>query len=104
VGRAKVHTAAAAFATLLALIPWELLRAAGVSEELSFYAAAALLGFAAIAALGMRSHSLGHRAFHIKALRETFEVQGFLRDFAVFAFTELALAGVILIFLATARE
>lgn len=102
--QAKVHTATAAFATLLALIPWQLLRDAGVSEELSFYATAALLGLAAIAALGMRSHSLGQRAFRMKALRETFEVQGFLRDFAVFAFTELALAGVIMIFLATVHE
>jgi hypothetical protein len=104
VHHAKLHTGAAAFATLLALIPWEVLKAAGVREELAAYAAAALLGLAAIAALGARSHSLGQRAFHIKAFRETFEMQAFLRDFAAFAFVELALGAMILVFLATVHE
>jgi len=86
------------FATLLALVPWEILKALGWSEERATYAAFALLFLAACGAIVLSRKPSAQRVFPISWLQEDFHVDNFLRGFAGYAFTLLALFGGLWIF------
>ncbi len=86
------------FATLLALVPWEILKALGWSEEHAAYAAGALLFLAACGAIVWSRKPSAQRAFPISWLREDFRVDNFLLSFAGYALALLALYGGLWVF------
>lgn len=90
--RIRLHTAAGAFATLLAMIPWKVLQASGMAEERAASIAGALLAVTAVVAFAARNTPFAQKSFFVPAYREAFEVRAFLRSFAAYAFTMLALA------------
>lgn len=89
--RARLHTAAGAFATLLAMIPWKILEALGFAESQAAIAAGAFLALAALAALGAQHAPFAQRSFYVAWARETFEVSAFVRAFARYAIALLVL-------------
>jgi len=91
--RVRFHTAAGAFTTLLAMLPWKLLEAAGMSEDHAASFAGAILALTALAALWARRFALLQKSFELPAFRETFEVSAYLRAFAAYAFALLLLLG-----------
>lgn len=84
------ETIAAAFSTLVLLLPWELLEALGWSEDDAGVAAFLLLFPLGLVALALRRHPwAAERKFEF--VRETFHVSAYLRDLAMFAWAELVL-------------
>jgi hypothetical protein len=88
---------AAAFSTLVLLLPWELLKAIGWSDDDAGLAAFSLLFPLGLAALALRRHPWAQHEFEF--VRETFRVSAYLRDLALFAWAELVLVIGIWVFL-----
>ncbi len=78
------------FATLLAMVPWEILQMLGWSEEHATYAACALLFVAACCAIMLSRRPSMQRVVPISWLREDFHVDNFLRGFAGYGLALLA--------------
>jgi hypothetical protein len=100
------HTIAGGFSTLVALVPWKLAEAWGLSEDVS-----ALLGGGSLALLGLAAFRLRkvpwvqRRSFPLTALHgEVFSLSHYFLDFASFALLMLIMFGGIWIALSYALQ
>jgi hypothetical protein len=85
-------TFAGAMSTLFAMIPFEIARARGASEDAAFVVAWwSLLGLALIA-LVLRMTPLARKSYPMPVFREEFSVAKYLRNLALFAFALLGLS------------
>lgn len=90
--RTRVETYAGAMSMLFALIPFEVSKALGSSEDQAFVVAwYALLGLVVVALL-LRASPLARKTFHLKVYSEDFSVSNYLRAFALYSLTMLALS------------
>jgi hypothetical protein len=94
--RVPLHTGAGAFSTLIVLVPWQGLEAAGLDEDAAASIGAACLFVLAVAALLVRGAPFAQKEAHLTLFRETFRVPDYLRAFALYAFAELALVAALL--------
>jgi hypothetical protein len=97
--RVPLHTAAGAFSTLIVLVPWHVLEAAGLDEDSAASIAGVCLFGLALAALALRRAPFAQKELRVAAYSEIFHLPSYLRAFAMYAFAELALVVGILIYL-----
>lgn len=89
--RVPLHTGAGAFSTLIVLVPWQGLEAAGLGEGAAASIAGGCLFVLAVAALLAHRAPFAQKEAYVAVFRETFRVPDYLRAFALYAFAELAL-------------
>ena len=80
--RARLDTGAAAFSTLVVLVPWKLFEAAGLDEDRAAAYAGVVLAVLAALALAARRAPLSAKSWHVAFARESFDLRRYLRDFA----------------------
>jgi hypothetical protein len=78
-------------ATLIVLVPREVLMRAGWEEEPAWLASGGVVLVLALAAIGLRYTALANRRYTIGGL--PFLLGRFFSEFALYAFAELALVG-----------
>jgi hypothetical protein len=100
------HTIAGGFSTLVALGPWKLAEASGLSENASALLAGGSLALLALAAFRLRKTPwVQRRNFPLTALHgEVFSLSHYLRDFATYALLMLIMFGGIWIALSYALQ
>jgi hypothetical protein len=90
--RQRVDTVAGCFATLPVLLPFRRLQSLLGSELGAALATAACLLVLSALAFGLSQRAWARdKSYPMKVFNESFEVSGFLRDFAFFAWAELSL-------------
>jgi hypothetical protein len=90
--RMRADTYAGGMSTLVALLPFELAKLYGASEDQAFVVAWYALLVLAPLSLALRATAFADRRFHIAAFREDFLLSNYLRSFALCALALLALS------------
>jgi hypothetical protein len=93
--RVPAHTAAGGFSTLIAMVPWKLAEASGLSEDTGAQLGGLFLAVLAMAAWTLRKAPwVRARNYPIALFHgEVFSLAHYLRDFAAFSLVMLLLFG-----------